>query len=64
MDDKVVVMSFDPTISNTGQRNGSYHLLEVQLKKEILWLSRRHYMFELVIGIVFENSMEPSLGLI
>ena len=60
LEDKVVSMSFDTTRSNTAQKNGTCHLFEVQLGKELLLLSYQHHIFELEIGAVFNTAFGPS----
>ena len=52
-------MSFDRTRDNTRQKNSEYHLSEVQLGKELLWLACRYYIFKLVIGAVLDISFGP-----
>ena len=53
-------MSFDRTRGNTRQKNGAYHLSEVQFGKELLWLTCRYYIFKLVIGAVLDISFGLS----
>jgi hypothetical protein len=44
---------FDTTASNTGRLNGACTLLEKSLDREILFLTCRHHIFELVLQGVF-----------
>src|SRR6218665_1562413 len=48
------IMCFDTTCSNSGQIAGAYVLLEQKLDKELLSLTCRHKIMELIIGAVFK----------
>src|SRR6218665_1098873 len=51
------IMCFDSTSSNSGQIAGAYALLEQKLEKELLSLTCRHHIMELIIGAVFQVCM-------
>jgi hypothetical protein len=53
-------MCFDTTSSNTGEYSGACVLLEQKLDEELLAFACRHHIPELVIGIVFESTVETQ----
>jgi hypothetical protein len=58
---RVCAMSFDTTSSNTGMKSGACILIEEMLGGvDLLWLACRHYIFELIIGAVFQVCMGYS----
>lgn len=60
--DKVIGMTFDTTSVNTGVHNGTCVLLEKKLNKNLLHLTCRHHMFEIIMSVVFTHCMGPSSG--
>lgn len=58
----VVGMCFDTTASNTGRKNGTCQLLEVELDRSLLWLACRHHMHEILLSDVFTVCFGPSTG--
>lgn len=51
--DRIIGMSFDNTSSNTSQQVGACVRLYNELNRNILWLSCRHHMYELVLKQIF-----------
>lgn len=62
LSDRVQLMSFDTTASNSGVRSGACVLLEKKLDRELLSCACRHHIFELIIAAVFNSTMGPSTG--
>lgn len=58
--EKIKGMCFDTTSSNTGDNSGACVLLEHKLNAELLALACRHHIPELVIGVVFESTIETQ----
>jgi hypothetical protein len=56
--DNVRGMCFDTTSSNTGSRNGACEILEQKLERQLMAFGCRHHIDELVIGAVFEVTVE------
>ncbi|XP_053968382.1 uncharacterized protein LOC128869807 [Anastrepha ludens] len=51
---------FDTTSSNTGTEKGASVLLEKKLKRQLLDLSCRHHVYEILLSSVFEVKLSPS----
>jgi hypothetical protein len=60
--DRVRLMSFDTTASNTGLQAGACVLLERKLKTDLLNLACRHHIHELIVARVFDKLMGSSSG--
>ena len=66
LEDRIVVMCFDTTASNTGCKGGVCIMLESELGKELLNLACRHHVSEIVLEKVFslhESATSPRLEL-
>ena len=57
-----VGMCFDTTAANTGRKAGAATLLEHELGRDLLWLSCRHHMLEVLLSDVFAVCFGPSRG--
>src|SRR6218665_279949 len=55
--DRVKAMCFDATSSNTGHRFGTCILLEQKLQGDLLYLSCRHHIMELILASAFKAVM-------
>lgn len=60
IDDKVEIICFDTTSSNTGPYSGSAVLLEQKLNRQLLYLPCRHHIYELVLRCIFDLYMPAS----
>lgn len=60
IDDKVEMICFDTTSSNTGPYSGSAVLLEQKFNRQLLYLPCRHHIYELVLRCVFDFYMPSS----
>ena len=60
--DRVKLMCFDTTASNTGSKGGACVLLEEMLNKTFLSLACRHHTHELIVAKVFDQLMGTSSG--
>ena len=60
--DKIVGLSFDTTASNTGMLKGACMRLEEALGKNLLWLTFRHHVHELLLKEVFHACLGVSSG--
>src|SRR6218665_791139 len=60
--DKIVAMSFDTTIANTGRKNGACALLQQKLGNDFLWLACHHHIHEILCGDVFKALFGKSSG--
>jgi hypothetical protein len=60
--DRVRLMSFDTTASNTGLKSGACVLLEQNLNRNLVSLPCRHHIMELIVARVFGTLMETSSG--
>src|SRR6218665_3268567 len=56
----IKALSFDTTSSNTGRKNGSCMLVEMQLQKEVLYMACRHHIHEILLEEAFGITMGPS----
>jgi len=56
----VVAMCFDSTSTNTGTVKGTRSLLEFHLNKNLIYLSCRHHIHELIVRGVFSALFGPS----
>jgi hypothetical protein len=59
---RVQLMSFDTTASNTGRKGGACILLEQKLQRKLVSLPCRYHIMELIIAAVFGLLMEKSSG--
>ena len=53
--DTIIASSFDTTSSNTGRKSGSTVLLQKLLNRQLLWLSCRHHIAELILKAAFKS---------
>ena len=53
--DKIQVLCYDTTASNTGQINGAYINLEKLLNRDLLYFPCHHHIFELVLRGCFDS---------
>lgn len=60
--ERINLMSFDTTASNSGINTGACVLLEKKIKRDLLSLACRHHILELIIERVFNASMGASSG--
>ncbi|XP_050530606.1 uncharacterized protein LOC126899603 [Daktulosphaira vitifoliae] len=60
--DKVKSLCCDTTASNTGRLKGACILLEQMLGRDILYLSCRHHIYEIILKSVFEVKFNTSSG--
>ena len=58
--ERVQAMCFDTTASNSGLRGGACVLLQQKLNKDLLSLTCRHHILELIVAKVFVTLIEPS----
>ena len=58
----VIGMCFDTTSSNTGWRAGAATLLEKSIGRNLLWLSCRHHICEILLSDIFFVCFGPSSG--
>jgi len=58
--DQVIGMSFDTTSANSGKDKGACVLLEEKLEKKLFYFACRHHVMELIIGKVFNISLQIS----
>ena len=59
---KVVAIVFD-TSSNTGWQNGACTLLELLIKKKLMWLACRHHVYKRFFNAIFTHIFGKLLGL-
>jgi len=59
-DTETVGMCFDTTAANTGRKSGAATLLEEALGRNLLWLSCRHHMLEVLLSDIFTVCFGPS----
>ena len=60
--DHVIGMCYDTTAVNTGKQAGAATLLETLLDRDLLWLSCRHHMFEILLSDIYRLCFGPSCG--
>ena len=60
--DQVAALCFDTTASNTGHRSGACSIIEQKLDRDLLFLSCRHHVMELIVGAAFEKTTGASAG--
>lgn len=60
--DKVQALSFDTTASNTGRFQGACILLEQKIGRDLLYLSCRHHIYEIILRSVFDEKISVSSG--
>ena len=53
---------FDTTSSNIGLDLGTCTLIEIALKRELIWIACRHHVFEVMLSDVFSATVEPTSG--
>ena len=53
--DTIIASSFDTTCSNTGVNSGGAVLLQQLLNRQLLWLSCRHHVAELILKAAFQS---------
>ena len=53
--DTIIDSSFDTTSSNTGVNSGGAVLLQQLLNRQLLWLSCRHHVAELILKAAFQS---------
>ena len=53
---------FDTTASNTGLKMGACTLLENAMDKELVWISCRHHVFEVMLSSVFSAALGTTSG--
>ena len=53
---------FDTTASNTGLKIDACILLEKALWKELVWIARRHHVFEVILSAVFSAALGTASG--
>lgn len=58
--DKVKLMCFDTTASNTGVRNGACKIIKDKIGHPILGLACRHHIMEVVVSKVFKLTVEKT----
>ena len=58
--DNVGAMCFDTTSSNTGRINGACVILEQLLEHDLLYLTCRHHILELIVGAAFKTVISSS----
>jgi len=63
IDDCIKAMSFDTTSSNTGRVNEACTLFEQRLGRNLLHLSCRHHIHEIILEEAFAVTMGPSTDL-
>ena len=62
--DGIIASCFDTTSSNTGIYSSSTVLLQQDLNRQLLWLSCRHHIPELILKAAFQTAsllLHPSL---
>jgi len=63
LQDTVQAFVFDTTASNTGRLNGACYLLEQKLNRDIMFLTCRHHIYEIVLHGVFNKiQLTPNKG--
>jgi len=61
--EKIQGFVFDTIASNAGRLNGACVLLEQKIGKNVLFLTYRHHIFEIILQAVFiEAKFAPSSG--
>lgn len=60
--DAIEACCFDTTSVNTGKDKGAGVILEELLEKDLLFLSCRHRIYELVLKVVYEGKVAISAG--
>lgn len=60
--DEIIGMSFDTTASNTGVRQGTATILEIKMKKQLLYFACRHHVYEIIVAEIFKTLFGPSTG--
>jgi hypothetical protein len=60
--ERINLMSFDTTASNSGVNTGACVLLQKKIKRDLLSLACRHHILELIIERVFNALMGASSG--
>lgn len=51
--ENIIATFFDTTASNTGARQGAAALIEIEVKRSLLWLACRHHHWEFHIKQAF-----------
>jgi len=60
--DQIKAACCDATASNIGKQSGACTLLATSLKRLLLYLPYRHHILEIIIGNVFDMSLDYSIG--
>ena len=61
-DKTVIGICYDTTGATTGRKSGAATLLENALGRNLLWLSCRHHMMEILLADAFNICFGPSNG--